>query len=58
MANRDSVLKQFMSPHQRRKLGNRPTTHANCLQFCGVARPGKTAREKAKNMKLKEGMGV
>lgn len=56
MANRDSVLKQFMSSHQRRKLGNRPTTHANCLQFCGVARPGKTAREKAKMAKIKVGV--
>ena len=43
-----SVLKEYMTADQRRKLGNLPTTHSNCLKYCGVARPGKTARDKAK----------
>lgn len=41
-------LKDFMSPTQRKSLGNLPTTHRNCIEKCGVARPGKTARDRAK----------
>lgn len=48
MANKDSVLKKHMSSKQRSALGNLPTTHENCIAKCGVARPGKTARERAK----------
>lgn len=47
MSNRKS-LKDYMSDSQRRALGNLPTTHRNCIEKCGVARPGKTARDKAK----------
>lgn len=43
-----STLKQYMSKQQRDSLGNLPTTHQNCLDKTGVARPGKTARDKAK----------
>jgi hypothetical protein len=44
------MLKEFMTPVQRAQLGNLPTTHANCIDKCGVARPGKTARERAKRL--------
>ena len=44
----NSTLKEFMSKSQRDKLGNRPTWHSNCIDACGVARPGKTARDRAK----------
>lgn len=43
-----SVLKQYMTGDQLSKLGNLPTTHQNCIDKCGVARAGKTARDKAK----------
>jgi hypothetical protein len=36
-----------MSQLNLRKLGDLPTTHANCIEHTGVARPGKTARDKA-----------
>lgn len=47
MSEKSSSLKQFMSQQQRNALGNLPTTHANCIEKCKVARPGKTARDKA-----------
>lgn len=53
-----STLKDFMPSSTRMALGNRPTTHANCMEvtcqrdqngkripFTGIARPGKTARD-------------
>lgn len=43
-----STLKKYMSASQARALGNLPTTHSNCIDKCGVARPGKTARDRAK----------
>jgi hypothetical protein len=46
-----STLKQYMSASDRNKLGDLPTTHRNCLELCGVARPGKTARDRAKSEK-------
>lgn len=48
MSKAHSVLKTFMSAGQRAKLGELPTTHQNCIDKCGVARPGKTARDLAK----------
>lgn len=42
------TLKEAMNSDQRAKLGNLPTTHRNCLDKCGVARPGKTRRDKIK----------
>ena len=44
-----STLKQYMTRDQRNKLGDLPTTHRNCLDLFGVARPGKTARDRANN---------
>lgn len=44
----NSTLKDFMSSKQRNALGNLPTTHENCIEKCGVARPGKTSRDLAK----------
>ena len=41
-------LKNFMSATQRAQLGDQPTTHRNCIDACGVARPGKTKRDRAK----------
>lgn len=49
-----SGLKKYMSAQQRAKLGNLPTTHQNCIDATGVARPGKTARDRAKLNRLKE----
>ncbi len=37
-----------MSEKQRRAMEGLPTFHSNCLAQTGVARPGKTARDKAK----------
>lgn len=45
---RKSKLKDFMTKRQRDSLGNLTTTHANCIEKTGVARPGKTARDRAK----------
>lgn len=47
MSNKNS-LKNYMSESQRKALGDLPTTHRNCIEKCGVARPGKTARDRAK----------
>ena len=47
-----STLKEYMSPSQRKALGNQPTWHRNCIDACGVARPGKTAKDRARREKL------
>ena len=44
----ESTLKHYMSKQHRMALGSLPTYHSHCLDKCGVARPGKTARERAK----------
>jgi hypothetical protein len=44
--NKESTLKQFMTNEQRKKLGEWPTTHRNCIDLFGVARPGKTKRDR------------
>jgi len=46
--NEPNGLRKYMKPSDRAKLGNLPTTHANCLNLIGVARPGKTAKDRAK----------
>lgn len=46
MSDNKNSLKNFMSEAHRQALGNLPTTHQNCLEKCGVARPGKTARDR------------
>ena len=45
--NKDSTLKQYMTSQQRNALGNHPTTHRNCIDLFKIARPGKTARDRA-----------
>ena len=49
--SKNSTLKKYMSPKHLKALGDLPTTHRNCIEKCGVARPGKTARDKAKKEK-------
>jgi hypothetical protein len=44
----NSSLKMFMTAKDREALGVRPTWHSTCIELCGVARPGKTAKERAK----------
>ena len=48
MSNRNWTLKNFMSEKDRKSLGNRPTWHSHCMKKTGVARPGKTARDRAR----------
>ena len=50
----NSTLKQYMSKTQRDALGKLPTTHQNCIDATGVARPGKTARDRAKMRRIEE----
>lgn len=47
----NSELKVNMTKKQRDQLGSLPTTHRNCLEKCGVSRPGKTKRDRAKGKK-------
>lgn len=47
-----SALKENMTHEQRSKLGMLPTYHVNCIEHCGVARPGKTRRDKRKRGEL------
>jgi hypothetical protein len=42
-----TTLKDFMNPSDRRAIGDKPTTHRNCIDATGKARPGKTAKDKA-----------
>jgi len=41
-------LRDCMTEKQKRQLGKLPTSHRNCIERCGVARPGKTKRDKMK----------
>ena len=43
-----TTLKDYMTDIQRKELGRSPTWHSICLKRFGVARPGKTARDRAK----------
>jgi hypothetical protein len=38
----------YMTAAQREKMGIQPRTHQTCLRLLGVARPGKTAKDKAR----------
>lgn len=38
----------FMSEEQKRAMGKLPRTHHNCIEKTGVARPGKTAQDRAR----------
>jgi hypothetical protein len=39
--------KDYMTPTQKTAMGNLPRTHQNCIEKTGVARPGKTAKDRA-----------
>ena len=38
----------YMSESQKKAMGKLPRTHENCRDKTGVARPGKTAQERAR----------
>jgi len=38
----------YMTQTQKTAMGNLPRTHQNCIEKTGVARPGKTAADRAK----------
>lgn len=38
---------EFMTSKQKQDLGGMSRTHQNCLRLVGVARPGKTAKDRA-----------
>ena len=40
------TLKDYWSENQREAMDGLPTYHSNCLKKTGVARPGKTARDR------------
>ena len=44
----ESKLKLFMKPEHRAALEGLPTTHSNCFTKTGVARPGKTAKDRSR----------
>lgn len=48
MSDRNSTLKDHMSSKDRQAMGKYPTWHSNCIAATGVARPGKTNRDKAR----------
>lgn len=37
---------EFMSAKQKAQMGDLPRTHQNCVEMTGVARPGKTAKDR------------
>lgn len=53
MSDKQSTLKKFMKASVRAALGDQPTTHRNCIDVTGgIARPGKTARDRANGMTI------
>lgn len=38
--------KEYMSKTAQTAMGNLPRTHQNCIEKTGVARPGKTAKDR------------
>ena len=40
--------KDYMTETQKTAMGSLPRTHQNCIEKTGVARPGKTAKDRAK----------
>ena len=42
-----STLKQFMGGERQSRIGEKPMLHQTCIELFKVARPGKTARDKA-----------
>jgi hypothetical protein len=47
MSNKDANRADFQTAAHAAKLGKLPRTHQNCLEKTGVARPGKTAKDRA-----------
>ena len=45
---RNKTLRDFMSKKQFEAMKGLPTFHCNCVRQTGVARPGKTARDRAR----------
>jgi hypothetical protein len=43
-----NTLKEHMSKSHAIAMSGLATTHLNCIEKTGVARPGKTARDKAR----------
>jgi len=39
---------EYMNGTQRTAMGSLPRTHQNCIEKTGVARPGKTAKDRAR----------
>ena len=39
--------KDYMTDSQKRAMGDLPRTHRNCIERTRVARPGKTAKDRA-----------
>ena len=46
------TLRDYMSPDERKTLGDLPTLHYHCRQKTGVCRPGKTARDRYRRYEL------
>jgi len=46
--DRNKTLKDFMTEKQFAAMIGLPTWHSICLRMTGVARPGKTARDRAR----------
>jgi hypothetical protein len=39
--------KEYMTAAEKAAMGSLPRTHQNCIEKTGVARPGKTAKDRA-----------
>ena len=46
--NKQTSLRDFMSKEDREAMQGLPTYHSICIKWTGVARPGKTARDRKK----------
>lgn len=46
--------KDYMTAAQKQAMGKLPRTHKNCVERTGVARPGKTAKDKDGRYNLNE----
>jgi len=47
MSRKVKERSEYMTNAQKRAMGVLPRTHDNCLAKTGVARPGKTAKDRA-----------
>lgn len=47
------TTKDFLSAQQRSQIGELPLRHSYALKYTGVARPGKTAKKRAKELARK-----